>query len=87
MTQGEWISVRDRLPKVDVDVLVYANDEIFIAFLGYDNDWLYYEDVSSEEFPVEYWMPLPAPPTSSSSEFPNNCQSVTPSNQSKGGEQ
>lgn len=70
MTQGEWISVDDRLPKVDVDVLVYANNEIFIAFLGYDNDWLYYEDVSSEEFPVEYWMSLPATPTCS--EIPNN---------------
>ena len=80
MTQGEWISVDDRLPKLHEDVLVYANNEILIAYIGADNDWLYYEDVSSNEFPVEYWMPLPAPPEHiadvskkiSSSEFPNN---------------
>lgn len=63
MTQGEWISVADRLPKVCVDVLVYANNEILIAYLSHDNDWLYYENVSSEEYPVEYWMELPQPPT------------------------
>lgn len=63
MTQGEWISVDDRLPKAHVDVLVYANNEILIAYIGSNNDWLYYENVSSEEFPVEYWMELPQPPT------------------------
>lgn len=62
MTQGEWISVDDRLPKVHEDVLVYANDEILIAFLSSKNDWLYYENVSSDKFPVKYWMELPQPP-------------------------
>lgn len=62
MTQGEWISVDDRLPKVHKDVLVYSRDEIFIAYLGSKDDWLYYEDVSSDEFPVEYWMELPQKP-------------------------
>lgn len=61
MTQGEWISVDDRLPKIYEDVLVYSRDEFFIAYRS-KNDWLYYEDVSSEEFPVEYWMELPQKP-------------------------
>ena len=62
MTQGEWISVDDRLPEIGDDVLVYANNEILIAYLGHCNDWLYYENVSSEEYPVEYWMSLPQAP-------------------------
>jgi len=62
MTQGEWISVDDRLPKIYEDVLVYANNEILIAYLCSNNDWLYYEAVSSDEFPVEYWMELPQKP-------------------------
>ena len=61
MTQGEWISVDDRLPKIYEDVLVYSRDEFFIAYRS-NNDWLYYEDVSSDDFPVEYWMELPQKP-------------------------
>lgn len=62
MTQGEWISVDDRLPKVHEDVLVYSKGEILIAYLSHDNDWLYYENVSSDKFPVDYWMELPQKP-------------------------
>lgn len=62
MTQGEWISVDDRLPKAYEDVLVYSKGEIFIAYINRGHDWLYYENVSSEEYPVEYWMELPQPP-------------------------
>ena len=62
MTQGEWISVDNRLPKIYEDVLVYANNEIFIAYRRQNNDWIYYEDVPSKFFPVEYWMELPQKP-------------------------
>ena len=61
MTQGEWISVADRLPKAYEDVLVYSKGEFFIAYIGY-RGWLFYEATSSEEFPVEYWMELPPKP-------------------------
>lgn len=61
MTQGEWISVDDRLPKIYEDVLVYSKGEILMAYIGC-NGWYYYENVSTDKFPVEYWMSLPQPP-------------------------
>lgn len=61
MTQGEWISVDDRLPKMYEDVLVYSKGEFFIAYIG-GRGWLFYENTSSEEYPVEYWMELPQKP-------------------------
>ena len=57
-----WISVKDRLPKSDLRVIVY--DKYLGIAEGYcisadDTWWLYYP--VKRIFP-SYWMPLPEPP-------------------------
>jgi hypothetical protein len=63
---SEWISVKDRLPEKQTEVLVYrrnrgglCNYECEIDFdrLCADGTWLY-RDI----YEVLYWMPLPEPP-------------------------
>jgi hypothetical protein len=59
---SNWISVKDRLPSLLNDYLVFANgaikimtwDESWGQFIEYDGP-LNHEDVT-------YWMPLPEPP-------------------------
>jgi len=61
---GEWISVEDRLPELDQDVLCYSNKNGGYLFIGYrgchSGDWcqggvLHIGDVL-------YWTLLPEPP-------------------------
>ena len=61
---GKWISVKDRLPEVKEDVLIYDSHHcnIFKAwYLGHIHVWF-----SNEYLPqfinVTHWMPLPKPP-------------------------
>ena len=61
----KWISVEDRLPEDDQDVLVCVNkntiDTGYCSF-GYDpsvRNWYAYASVSNN---VTHWMPLPEPP-------------------------
>ncbi len=63
-----WISCRDRLPKKDIDVLVYypywCETPIQVAHLNCDGLTF---DLSDGEFnlpfhAVTHWMPLPKPP-------------------------
>ena len=64
----EWISVKDRMPEKDTEVLVYRRDlrglcncEIDFEYLCADGTWLY-----CDIYEVLYWMPLPEPPESES---------------------
>lgn len=63
----EWISVKDRLPSIGENVLVY--DERFIDIsIGYISDFLNYRKTwivdcgESVSDTVTHWMPLPEPP-------------------------
>ena len=67
-TAPAWISVADRLPADDGDVLVWPAPAGFThtAFLAADEEWRYgYEvDSADTDYPCEptHWMPLPLPP-------------------------
>jgi hypothetical protein len=71
MAGMEWISVNDRLPEEDEDVLVmtaegkFASGGMHVASLDEDGVW-YPSHGDGWEFPdVTHWMPLPKPPESS----------------------
>lgn len=61
-----WISVKDRLPDDDGEVLAVSFGEVLIA--NYFNGWFrYIEDedgnlIPTDDIDVSYWMPLPEPP-------------------------
>lgn len=64
---GGWISVKDRLPEDDRDVLVYdsRNKEIIIASYNsnydeWDNLYNYYDYLPVDA--ITYWQPLPELP-------------------------
>ena len=93
VTKSHWISVEDEFPKETGFYLVVQYDAVQ-AYWWLDDikewdeifewkDGLHYNKMEG----VTHWMPMPAPPKSSCSEIPTNCQSVTPRNQSKGGEE
>ena len=63
--QPKWISVKDRLPEHDGEVLACCSGNIFIANCPED-EWVVYvleEGGYSEtcHVQVDYWMPLPEP--------------------------
>ena len=68
MAGMEWISVNERLPEEDEDVLVmtaegkFASGGMHVASLDEDGVW-YPSHGDGWEFPdVTHWMPLPEPP-------------------------
>ncbi len=66
----EWISIKDKLPELDIEVLIFLNPNpikypkgIFIAYRGLVNGHWCNEEIKEGEFiNVTHWMPLPAPP-------------------------
>ena len=63
LQKPRWISVNERLPEKDQEVLVYLfKDRPYLAWLNVDGEW------ETEEFTIDYdylpthWMPLPEPP-------------------------
>jgi len=67
----EWISVKDRLPSDRTLVLVYTCDEE-ILFGEYRNrgGWSYVNNPDwgmDSTDKIDYWQPLPGPPTSDNS--------------------
>jgi hypothetical protein len=59
MTMAEWISVKDRLPEDDRNVLVYS-EICGIVIADYDtNGWC---DQQYNFIRPSHWMPLPEPP-------------------------
>ena len=65
----EWISIKDKLPEPDVDVLVNFigwDDMRFQRVLEYCSRDNIFSDWQGEEYEmkiVTHWMPLPKPPT------------------------
>ena len=74
---NEWVSVEDRLPKINAGYIVCCNDEdcphgegiwyqknVVVYADYYDGSWTWYE--GSQEYDLEgivtHWMPIPAPP-------------------------
>jgi len=62
----QWISVKDKLPKYEVEVLVCRKDNTYwwgmviekpdnSFYVRYGNKWVFAKDVT-------HWMPLPKPP-------------------------
>ena len=69
----EWISVKDRLPEFNVDVLVYAvgkDDDKVITITSYTNakyglgitGWITPWQYFFYNYSITHWMPLPEPP-------------------------
>lgn len=69
--KSEWVSVKDRLPDVFDEVLVYFNGFISIAWRETEKrkngivGWHWDSQMSYPEslIYVTHWMPLPEPPT------------------------
>lgn len=62
LTASKWISVKERLPEVDEDVLAYLGEgKIEVCRLTLDRFWEA-SDVLYDLDDVTYWMPLPEPP-------------------------
>lgn len=57
-----WISIDDRLPEIEQDVLLWTtrSREVRVGWRCESNEWATW----SEEFTdVSHWMPLPSPPS------------------------
>lgn len=55
-----WISVKDRLPENDDNVIVARDEEVFVAFWD-KQDWISCEWRMCVP-PPTHWQPLPEPP-------------------------
>ena len=63
--QSEWISVEERLPEADVEVLVVVKigDRVSVVTDRiYANKWFNYGKIGHLPGYVTHWMPLPEPP-------------------------
>lgn len=56
----EWISVKDAVPGVDMDVLVYCRGDGRICTAYYDADMDYFFHRGRAK--VSHWMKMPEPP-------------------------
>ena len=64
--QPRWISVKERLPKEFVSVLVYMPEErplptVHEGFLAREGVW-YANHFDRDPMEITHWMPLPEPP-------------------------
>lgn len=64
MVENKWISVNDRLPVLNTDVLVCEGEDVFSAyFWNYCGVETFHSSHDQEAYP-SHWMPLPEPPKS-----------------------
>ena len=61
---NNWISVKDRMPKEGMDVLLYHDDGICSAWWGADQNGYHkmWRSMTETDLVAMYWMPLPKPP-------------------------
>jgi hypothetical protein len=64
-TDSKWISVDEALPKTDVEILFVSEGRVkFGEYIWYDPDYRWLDSlVHLYRYDVQYWMPLPKPPT------------------------
>jgi hypothetical protein len=58
----KWISVKDRLPPNDLDVLAYRDSDGWIVACYYNHYGAFMLDFDQEAYLISHWMPLPEPP-------------------------
>lgn len=75
---NEWISVKDRLPEAETEVLVYhgsAYNQVcnVYVYLG-GNEWMdgYCNKGYTKDEDITHWMPLPASPTEKENKHESN---------------
>jgi hypothetical protein len=71
--EDAWISVEDRLPDYDVNVLwIDEHGFCFVSEIDHDNDWQnfqsWHKDYDGKEIKIIAWQPLPKSPQSNTSE-------------------
>ena len=59
---GEWISVDDRLPEPSTYCLIWAEGRVDVAYVKPNGNFAITELYGVR---VNYWQPLPPPPTDS----------------------
>lgn len=61
---SEWISVKDRLPEENINVLIYRRNMMNVyTYFGHgewEDDYGYW--TRTEDDGITHWMPLPEPP-------------------------
>lgn len=75
LSQSEWISVEDRLPETEDNVLAVLNGELctmsyfnfnhdgeVIKVWGYSFDGITGDAIYDDDYEPTHWMPLPQPP-------------------------
>jgi len=62
-TIGGWISVEERLPEEDKDVLAYNGAYMIIAAYATNPTKYWYTITGSATLAITHWMPMPEPPT------------------------
>jgi hypothetical protein len=60
-TSSQWISVKERLPEYDVDVLTIEDGEMEVNAVSEYTQWWWSSDEGFERNPT-HWQPLPEPP-------------------------
>jgi hypothetical protein len=58
---SEWISVKDRLPEYDVEVLTFETGNYKVNAVSKYTQWWWDSDEGFERNPT-HWQPLPKPP-------------------------
>ena len=60
---SEWISVEDRLPEDNDEVLTFSLGEVFVTrYWKLTSQWLASDARATHLAKVTHWMPLPEPP-------------------------